>query len=648
MKIIFQDRLNHSDVMLLLCIDMKWTTYLCQVIAFFVTVAQVSNSRTVQPVSYSYTTSNDGVYRETFQDGVHWVNDLPAVVQSEHPITIHPSIMTHHYYQPITENSYELQYYRPINITTSTEALKTPVPSQQRRPRKKYEHVAKVSYVFNPEIVNFTTTINDIRLATKPPLRKVLLQTGIRIFKPKYEIPVEESFTESVTRNQYLNPIQKLGAAQESPLKVYQRVKMNKQIGNIGRLNLKNDTENTGHENTANEKNNRNNYLFKINEENASNIYEETHTTEEIPTTQYSTDQLKRSTERTRYRGKVKSNFTNIPNYFMTNITTAKDITKQKGENSDSVSLLNSTQNPYRINGKKTQPLITRTSDYVEDKFTSKPMFNQQQLIKRSQKKTTPLEIRDFSPHTAESSDVKYQNETTCHTPDLPMSTAKQLSSSNIEQIITNEEDESDPNFENHPESVLREDYELAEKDDYPDEYEDDTEEEEVQSENIEHPMKILQKPLYYAYLPDQKQSASDDHKEPKEVQNDGISTKGEKSKSSHHQSDGEKTKKGYDSQHVYDNMKKGQLKKINRSKLNHEEGGQKKKRKEDSGHYKGHHLEEKGEKKTEFKENGKHKKGHSTKGKPKNFSLSHYIMSCEIKFAFFDATSKIILYTRT
>lgn len=611
--------------MLLLYLDMKWTTYLCQVIVFLVTLARVSNSRTVQPVSYSYTTSNDGVYRETFQDGVHWVSDLPAVVQSEHPITIHPSILTHHYYQPITENTYELKYYRPINTTTSTEALETIVPSQQRRSRKKYEHVAKVSYVFNPEIVNFTTTISDIRLATEPPLHKVLLQTGARRYKSKYEIPIEENrpTTESVTRNQYLNQIQKLSVAQESPLKVYQRVKMNKQIDNFGRLNLKNDTENTGYENTANEKNNRNDYLFNINEENASNIplYEETHTTEEIPTTQYSIDQLKRSTERTRSRGNVKSSFNNIPNYSITSITTAKDITRQKGGNSDSVLLLNSTQNPYRINEKK-----TKTSDDVEDKFTSKPMFSQQQLIKRSQKKTTPLEIRDFSTHTTESSDFKYQNETTCHTSELPMSMAKQPSSSNIEQIITNEEDESDPNFENHPESALRRDYELTEEDDYPDEYEDDTEEEEVQSENIEYPMKILQKPLYYAYLPDQKQSASDDYKEPKKVQNDGISTKGEKKKSSHHQSVGDKTEKDYDSQHVYDNMKKGQLKKVNRSKLNHEEGGQKKKHKEDSGHYKGHHLEEKGEKKTEFKENGKHKKGHSTKGKPKNFSLSHCI----------------------
>lgn len=643
---------SYSGVVLPFQSVMKWAKCLCRAVALLVTSAPASFPRTVQPVTYSYTASNDGEYTETFQDGVHRTYERQMEYPGEHSTTVHPSVLTHHYYDRPADNGYGVSRYQPLaDTTTTTEAPVVTIASQPRRARKKHEHVAKVSYVRSPESVSFATTISDVRPSAEPPMRKVLVRTRARPLRPTDEIPVEESTTESLPSSYRYSNQSHDHIMVQSPVEVYKKVKMSKEHS-VGvpvrtvvsrRRKLKqvnNATSSASTESSSTEKSNQASGFPNVDDQIRNDEREVSKASEnqgwrDVPRvslrTTESVDTSRVTTERTRHGGRSRTAGTSAPD--IPKIGTAAPRSSARWRDtvskpsyappySDRPPISTTTIRQQHSAHSRRTP-IRKAPDAPEIKVkeqastdqgkeavitTPEPIYKQLQTSKRPRiEASRPVDsailgarIRVHTPKAESSNHSNYTVKSATTT--QAISTAEPAE----------EEDESETDSGHH--DLLKQNpdpADIAEEVDYPEEYED-PEEEEAQSENVEYPTKILQKPLQYAYTPDLKQSASDQ----KSGDSGGVKESGQKSKSSHRESDGSKEAKGYSAHHVHDNAKKGHSDKTGRSKVLHEEAGHKKKHDEDAGHYKEHHIEAKGEKEAEYKETGKHKKGHSTKGK--------------------------------
>ncbi len=588
---------------------MKWIKCLCRAVAF-VAFAPASHTRTVQPVTYSYKTTNDGVYTATFQEGVHRIFDNTGGVSSSTPLSIHPSVLAHHYYDRPPEAATTYAFF--TNISSTTPRSKKPV-------RKKNDYVPRVSYIHQPE----ETTTVDYGSTTEPMMRKVRPRRKGRP-KNRNEIPVNEELT---TESAVVN-----GHGTQSSVSEDERSAFHEPEPDTGRpesfFNLLSTTESA-----ATTEDERQPKPFGIS------------TSASVETTSKNTRKPTQSgrkvnSSRSQVRGKQRKHKENgvaaartEPPTEAPSITTEGAETENEREHSEDGNDENGddeiqvTANRRKGEAGEEVPNVGRKNNKRrrsrKPKTTPLPKYKEAYL-RRPRKKTKTTASHDAG-RVAGSSNRRYEKERMKLEDSATLTTDQPFTSTDEGNMDMDRESESEPGT--HHESLQYTDTEktdvIRQDIEYPDDDEpSEGEGNEPKGENSDHPpaAKTLQKPLRYAYSEDQAQSASHGHGDQGHSDQAGDEKKskggGENHKESHHETEGEKKAEEHESKEEYEKGKKGHSDEEERKHDHEEMKGKKKNHKTEAGHYGHQHVVSKGEKEALFGESGAHKKGHSTKGR--------------------------------
>lgn len=646
-----------------------------------VVLSATSFSRTVQPITYSFGTVNDGESESSIQYGSYTAGPYDADYDTpSKSLSKHPSVLAHHYYDPPTETSWPSE--------NDTFAASTSPPSTTKRSRKKNEYVPRVSYIHKATTTEATTIPAADPTSTESIMSPVRVRKKGRWLRVRNEIPVTEdpvgetppasnpqpsvlvelnrmrvNKTLQSNNSNHSRPANGFGRAQNSSLSLRTRpklevpkngtlttprsIKANQQRWNYMRSTS--TTENPAHIRYAK------NSSF-VTEERFTSAHPiqvlhyttDANTERELdfvtlkPTPKYKYNQAGRNVDQLYIPPKSNIGQTyNAPNknivqsYNPLNrqVSRPKDSFNKNADQSLNLSNKNIDQQYSPPNRNVEQPLISSKNAGhfskidASSKTTPVPKYKEAYFRKPlNRPRITPATLTHSSEaqqfvgaSNQEKERVKYEN--------TSLTTEQPQNYPEAKQETSDLEDESAEQPGTHHESLTYSDTEKTEKTEeilrdmeYPEEEDEEESEtdEEVQDPTEENPSKILQKPMRYAYSSDQNISESQTHHEP---QNENSQPKkkeggGEKHRSAHHKSEGDKAEEDYESAVEYDKGKKGHSDKENRKNHQEEERGKKKKILEEDGHQERHQVSSKGEKGTLFGESGSHKKGHSTKGK--------------------------------
>lgn len=642
-----------------------------------VVLPATSFSRTVQPITYSFGTVNDGETESSIQYGTYTASSYDPDYDTPKSLAKHPSRLAHHYYDPPTETS-----SWPENRTF---APTTPA-STTRRSRKKNDHVPRMSS--KPATTAATTTPSADSTSTESIMSPVRVRKKGRWLRVRNEIPVNED-SGGETPSPQPSPL-----IQQNGLKVNRTLQSNSSFSlpaNSFRHSLnssrpmqnrpssKLEVPKNGTRSTAGVKTNQQkwNHMRSTTTENPTKIRrfknsslataESLAPAHPIQVLHYTTEattemEIDFVTQRPMPKSSLNLSGRNFNQQYNQKYKPAGRNVDQLYHQPDHVD--HGSNPPSKDKGQLNNP-PNRNADQpynsphrnVDQNYDqpnknidqpSNPAFGNNGYLRKINvtSKTTPVpkykeayfrrppnrpritETTLISPQTQPFSDTSGKEQANFENP--PILTTEQPHNYPQSEPATDLEDEYIEEPGTHHESLTYSDTEKTEKTEeilqdmeYPDEEDDEESEvaEDFQDPVEESPSKILHRPMRYSYSSDQNISESQTHHEP---QNEIPQTKkkeggGEQHKSAHHKSEGDKAEEDYESAVEYDKGKKGHSDKENRKHHQEEEQGKKKKLQEEGGHQESHHVSSKGEKGTLFGESGSHKKGHSTKGKMKS-----------------------------